>query len=517
MWCLISVSDKTGLQQFAEGLNKAGFHFLSTGGTARSLREWGLEVREVSEWTGFPEILNGRVKTLHPYIHAGILANLDLPEHRHTLYELGLEPISLVVVNLYPFEQTLKAVGQNDQAVAELVEQIDIGGPTLIRAAAKNFKHVAVVVSPSDYDQVLEKYLSGGLNEEDRARLAARAFAHVAEYDAIIADWFRRFDPEGDLPETLTPTYRRAQRLRYGENPHQKAAFYTDPLATETCIAAAKQIWGKELSYNNLLDADAALELVREFESPAVAIIKHTNPCGVALGDTVQEAYEKALQADPVSAFGGIIACNRPIDRAAAEAITAPGSFFEVVIAPVFEPDALSLFQERKGWGKDVRLLETGTLTPTQSGFTVRGLTGCILYSERDISSSNLEMRTVSERSPNEQELRDLRFAWKVVKHVKSNAIVLAKNEAVVGVGAGQMNRVGSVKLAVEQAGDHAQDAVMASDAFFPFPDGVEVAAGAGVTAVIQPGGSKKDEEVIQAADRLHIAMVFTGERHFKH
>lgn len=517
MWCLISVSDKTGLQPFAEGLSRLGFRFLSTGGTARSLREWGFEVKEVSEWTGFPEILDGRVKTLHPNVHAGILANLDLPEHRHTLNELGLEPIPLVVVNLYPFEQTLKTLGQGTDKTAELIEQIDIGGPTLIRAAAKNFRHAAVVVSPSDYEWVLEQYLSGGLSEEHRARLAARAFAHIAEYDAIISDWFRRFDPEGDLPGTLTPTYRRALRLRYGENPHQKAAFYTEPLVQETCIATARQLWGKEISYNNLLDADAALELVREFERPAAAIIKHTNPCGAALDSTLRGAYEKALKADPVSAFGGIIACNRPIDRETAEAMTAPGGFFEVVIAPAFEPDALPLFQERKGWGKDVRLLETGTLTPPRHGFTLRSLTGGMLYSERDLSPSNPEVRTVTERAPNERERRDLQFAWKVVKHVKSNAIVFAKEEAVVAVGAGQMNRVGSVKLAVEQAGEHAQGAVMASDAFFPFPDGLEAAAQAGVSAVIQPGGSKRDAEVIEAANRLGLAMVFTGERHFRH
>ncbi|MCX7992809.1 MAG: bifunctional phosphoribosylaminoimidazolecarboxamide formyltransferase/IMP cyclohydrolase, partial [Fimbriimonadales bacterium] len=327
---LISVSDKTGLEPFAQGLHALGFQFLSTGGTARTLREWGLPVQEVSDRTGFPEILDGRVKTLHPRIHAALLANLSLPEHQQTLQQLNLTPIELVVVNLYPFEQALRA-GASE---AEQIEQIDIGGPTLIRAAAKNFEHVAVVVRPADYEWTLARLQAGGLSREDRARLAYRAFAHVAEYDALIADWFRRFDPDAALPETLTLTYRLAQRLRYGENPHQQAAFYREPFAPAGCIATAEQLWGKELSYNNLLDADAALELVREFEQPACAIIKHTNPCGVALGESITEAFLRALEADPVSAFGGIVACNRPIDREAAEAMVAPGTFFEVVLAP---------------------------------------------------------------------------------------------------------------------------------------------------------------------------------------
>lgn len=515
-YALISVSDKTGLEPFARGLHGLGFQFLSTGGTARALREWGLPVQEVSAWTGFPEVLDGRVKTLHPRIHAALLANLSLPEHQQTLRDLNLTPIELVVVNLYPFEQALRA-GASE---TEQIEQIDIGGPTLIRAAAKNFEHVAVVVNPADYAEVLSRLQAGGLSREARARLAYRAFAHVAEYDALIADWFRRYDPGGALPETLTPTFRLVQRLRYGENPHQQAAFYKEPFAPAGCIATAEQLWGKELSYNNLLDADAALELVREFEQPACAIIKHTNPCGVALGESLTEAFLRALEADPVSAFGGIVACNRPIDREVAEAMVAPGTFFEVILAPEFASDALIIFQERKGWGQNVRLLRVGELAPPSQmgGYALRALTGGALYTERDAIDWNPEaLQVVTERTPTESEWKDLHFAWRVVKHVKSNAIVVAKEGVVRGVGAGQMNRVGSVRLALEQAGEHARGAVLASDAFFPFPDSIDLAAQAGIRAIVQPGGSKKDPEVIAAANETGIAMVFTGIRHFRH
>lgn len=515
-YALISVSDKTGLEPFARGLHALGFQFLSTGGTARALREWGLPVQEVSAWTGFPEVLDGRVKTLHPRVHAAILANLSLPEHQQTLQDLNLTPIELVVVNLYPFEHALRA-GASE---TEQIEQIDIGGPTLLRAAAKNLEHVAVVVNPADYEWVLSRLQAGGLSREERARLAYRAFAHVAEYDALIADWFRRYDPDGALPETLTLTFRLVQRLRYGENPHQQAAFYKEPFAPAGCIATAEQLWGKELSYNNLLDADAALELVREFEQPACAIIKHTNPCGVALGESLTEAFLRALEADPVSAFGGIVACNRPIDREVAEAMVAPGTFFEVILAPEFAPDALAIFQERKGWGQNVRLLRVGELAPPSQmrGYALRTLTGGALYTERDTIDWNPEaLQVVTERTPTESEWNDLHFAWRVVKHVKSNAIVVAKEGVVRGVGAGQMNRVGSVRLALEQAGEHARGAVLASDAFFPFPDSIDLAARAGIRAIVQPGGSKKDPEVIAAANETGIAMVFTGIRHFRH
>ena len=513
---LVSVSDKSGLEPFVRGLHALGFECLSTGGTARALREWGAPVQEVSDWTGFPEILDGRVKTLHPRIHAALLANLHLPDHQQTLRDLNLTPIELLVVNLYPFERALRA-GASE---AEQIEQIDIGGPTLIRAAAKNFEHVAVVVRPTDYGWVLERLQAGGLTREARALLAYRAFAHVAEYDALIADWFRRYDTDVALPESLTPTFRLVQRLRYGENPHQQAAFYREPFAPAGCIATAEQLWGKELSYNNLLDADAALELVREFAEPACAIVKHTNPCGVALGASLTEAFLRALEADPVSAFGGIVACNRPIDRATAEAMVAPGTFFEVILAPEFDPDALPIFQERKGWGQSVRLLRTGQLLPPDQmrGYALRSLTGGVLYTERDVLDWNPDaLQVVTERVPSESEWRDLHFAWRVVKHVKSNAIVVARDGIVWGVGAGQMNRVGSVRLALEQAGERAQGAVLASDAFFPFPDSIEAAARAGIRAIVQPGGSKKDAEVIAAANALGVAMVLTGIRHFRH
>jgi phosphoribosylaminoimidazolecarboxamide formyltransferase/IMP cyclohydrolase len=513
---LVSVSDKGGLEPFVRGLHALGFEFLSTGGTARALREWGLPVQEVSDWTGFPEILDGRVKTLHPRIHAALLANLSLPDHQQTLRDLNLTPIELLVVNLYPFEQALRTGAPE----TELIEQIDIGGPTLIRAAAKNFEHVAVVVRPADYDWVLARLQASGLTRDERALLASRAFAHVAEYDALIADWFRRYDPDGALPESLTPTFRLVQRLRYGENPHQQAAFYREPSAPAGCIATAEQLWGKALSYNNLLDADAALELVREFAEPACAIIKHTNPCGVALGASLVEAFLRALEADPVSAFGGIVACNRPIDRAAAEAMVAPGAFFEVILAPEFDPDALPVFQERKGWGQHVRLLRTGQLLPPDQmrGYALRSLTGGALYTERDtLDWSPDALQVVTERVPSEHEWRDLHFAWRVVKHVKSNAIVVANEGVVRGVGAGQMNRVGSVRLALEQAGEHARGASLASDAFFPFSDSIELAARAGVRAIVQPGGSKKDAEIIASANELGVAMVFTGVRHFRH
>lgn len=514
---LVSVFDKSGLEPFARGLHRLGFAFLSTGGTARALRAWGLPVQEVSEYTGFPEILDGRVKTLHPRIHAGLLANLSLPEHRHTLEQHQISPIELVVVNLYPFEQAWRA----GVPEAELIEQIDIGGPTLLRAGAKNFEHVVVVVAPNDYEWVLERLEAGGLSRAERARLASRAFAHIAEYDALIAQYFRRYDPEGHLPESLTLTYRRLQILRYGENPHQQGGFYREPFAPESTLATARQIWGKALSYNNLLDADSAIELVREFEEPACAIIKHTNPCGVALGSDLKEAFLRALESDPVSAYGGIVACNRPVDRPCAEAITEPGRFFEVVVAPAFTPEAVQQFQERKGWGQSVRLLETGMLLPPsrfQGSFTARGLAGGLLYTERDtLDWIPEQLQVVTERIPTEPEWADLHFAWRVVKHVKSNAIVIAHDRQTCGVGAGQMNRVGAVQIALEQAGDRAQGGVLASDAFFPFPDSVELAGRAGIRAIVQPGGSKRDPEVIATANELGIAMVFTNIRHFRH
>lgn len=523
---LLSVSDKTGIVSFASALHQMGVQLLSTGGTARLLQEADIPVTPVEQVTGFPEMLEGRVKTLHPAIHAGILADRRKPEHLQALQQAGIEPIDLVCVNLYPFEST---VARPEVTLEEAVENIDIGGPTMVRAAAKNHDSVAVVVDPADYEALLEEMRASGgqLSLETRRRLAAKAFAHTAFYDAQIADYLRQqFTPEDLFPQELTIALRKAQALRYGENPHQHAAFYRLPRFKEPSIATARQRHGKELSYNNLLDCDAALELVKEFahDRPTCVIIKHTNPCGVAVADTLPDAVERARLADPVSAFGGIMALNRPVDAATAEKVTAPNTFFECLIAPAFAEDALPILTEKKKWGANLRLLEVGELTPPQEGWSLRGLTGGVLVQTRDTALlphqddlTRQALTVVTERQPTEEELLQLLFAWKVVKHVKSNAIVLARDWVIVGVGAGQMNRVQSVRLACEGAGDRAQGAVLASDAFFPFPDNVEVAAKAGVTAIIQPGGSVKDGEVIAAANQLGMAMVFTGMRHFRH
>lgn len=536
---LISVSDKTAIVPFALALHEMGVQIISTGGTARTLQEAGVPVTPVEQVTGFPEMMEGRVKTLHPAIHAGILADRRKPEHLQALQEAGFEPIDLVCVNLYPFEQT---VARSGVILDEAIENIDIGGPTMVRAAAKNHESVAVVVDPADYDAIIREMRAneGALSLATRRRLAAKAFAHTAFYDAQIAGYLReQFTPESLFPQEFTVALRRSQELRYGENPHQQAAFYRIPNFTEPSIATAKQIHGKELSYNNLLDCDSALELVKEFaaDRPACVIIKHTNPCGVALADSLPEAVERARMADPVSAFGGIMALNRVVDAATAEKITAPNTFFECIIAPGFTQDALPILTEKKKWGANLRLLEVGDLTPPQAGLILRGLTGGVLVQTRDVQlfktvpateglpPGTYDLRElkrevfsfVTRRQPTDAELEQLLFAWKVVKHVKSNAIVLAKDWVIVGVGAGQMNRVQSVRLAAEAAGERAKGSVLASDAFFPFPDNVEVAAIAGVSAIIQPGGSVKDQEVIAAADRLGLAMVFTGIRHFRH
>jgi phosphoribosylaminoimidazolecarboxamide formyltransferase/IMP cyclohydrolase len=521
---LLSVSDKAGILAFASALHQMGVEILSTGGTARMLLEGGIPVTPVEQVTGFPEMMEGRVKTLHPAIHAGILADRQKPEHLAALQQAGFQPIDLVCVNLYPFEST---VARQDVTLDEAIENIDIGGPAMVRAAAKNHESVAVIVDPADYDSVLQEMRAqqGAISLETRRRLAAKAFAHTAFYDAQIAQYLRsQFTAENLFPPELTIPLRKVQELRYGENPHQQAAFYRYPGFTEPSIATARQLHGKELSYNNLLDCDAALELVKEFanDRPACVIIKHTNPCGVAVADSLPDAVERARLADPVSAFGGIMALNRPVDAATAEKITAPNTFFECLIAPAFSPEALPVLTEKKKWGANLRLLEVGELTPPKEGLILRGLTGSVLMQTRDVQLLSSDpageaVRVVTQRAPTPQEMEQLLFAWKVVKHVKSNAIVLARDWVIVGVGAGQMNRVQSVRLAAEAAGERAKGAVLASDAFFPFPDNVEVAAMAGVTAIIQPGGSVKDQEVIAAADRLGLAMVFTGMRHFRH
>jgi phosphoribosylaminoimidazolecarboxamide formyltransferase / IMP cyclohydrolase len=519
---LISVSNKEGVEEFARGLAAQGFEIISTGGTAKALAEAGLPVVNISDVTQFPEMLDGRVKTLHPAVHGGLLARRDLPEHMQTIEEHGIQPIDLVCINLYPFAETVAKPGVT---LEDAVENIDIGGPAMIRSAAKNHDAVTVIVHPADYAAVLaELQENGGATSlETRKKLAAKAYAHTARYDAMISQHLgRMFMPEEPFPQELGLGYTKAQDCRYGENPHQRAAFYREVNVAEPCVASARQLHGKELSFNNFFDINGALETVKELdEGPAAVIVKHTNPCGAAVAGTLAEAFSRAREGDPVSAFGGILAVNRPVDVATAEQITGKNTFFEAIIAPGFEPEAVPILTERKKWGINLRLLEISDLGGWQSkaaGFDLKKVVGGLLVQDRDLRMlAPNELKVVTERAPNDEEIAELQFAWKIVKHVKSNAIVFTKERQVVGVGAGQMNRVRSVRLAVEQAGEKAGGAVMASDAFFPFPDGPEAAAEAGITAIIQPGGSVKDQETIDLCNARGIAMVFTGVRHFLH
>ena len=500
MRALLSLSDKTGLIDFARGLHNLGIELIASGGTARAIAEAGLPVIPVADITGFPEILGGRVKTLHPAIHGPILAK-NSDEHQAELAEHGFAPINLVACNLYPFQQTVARPGVTE---AEAVEKIDIGGVTLLRAGAKNFGRVTVLVDPADYGWVLEALAGDGPDLEQRRRLALKAFRHTASYDATISSYFAGQAGESATPEMLTLTAERVQALRYGENPHQQAAFYRWP----GYEPAFEQLQGKALSYNNLGDLHGAWGVVSEFETPAVAIIKHANPCGLATDDDLVTAYQKALASDPISAFGSIVTVNRPVDLPLVEAI---GKLFvEVLAAPDFTPAALARLSKKK----NLRVMKaTGAPRFPLELHTVYG--GLLAQTPDDGFVSDLQV--VSQRQPGEAEMADLLFAWRAVKWIKSNAILFAKDRATVGVGAGQMSRVDAVKLAGMKAGDRARGAVMASDAFFPFPDGVEEAARLGITAVIQPGGSIRDEEVIAAADRLGLAMVLTGMRHFRH
>ena len=507
---LLSAYDKAGLAGLGRGLAAHGAELVSTGGTARALREAGLRVVEVGEVTGAPEMLGGRVKTLHPAVHGGILARRGESEDMATRGALGIHEIDLVVASLYPFEATLAS----GAGFAACVEQIDVGGPAMIRAAAKNHAAVAVLTDPADYAGLVERLeRDGGTDEPYRRGLAAKAFARTAAYDAAIAAWLARETGGDPLPSRLVLAGERQELLRYGENPHQRAAFYvTDPAVPG--IGAARQVQGRALSYNNIADADAALALAAELPCPAVAIVKHANPCGAATGHDLAEAHAKALACDPVSAFGGIVACNAPLDRAAAEAIAAV--FTEVVVAPGADEAALAVFAGKR----NLRLLLLDRMPGMAAGLEVRTVAGGFLAQERDVAAlAPDDLRTVTRREPTEAELRDLRFAWTVVRHVKSNAIVLAREGATIGVGAGQMSRVDAVALAACKAAEHAGagSCVVASDAFFPFPDGLEAAIAAGATAAIQPGGSVRDREVIAAADRAGAAMVLTGRRHFRH
>ncbi|GIU99998.1 MAG: bifunctional purine biosynthesis protein PurH [Actinomycetota bacterium] len=501
---LLAVYDKTGVVELARGLVARGAALVSSGGTAATLREAGVPVTPVEEVTGFPEMLGGRVKTLHPRIHAGILADRRNPEHERELADQGIEPFDLVVVNLYPFRETV-ASGAGPE---EVIEKIDIGGPTMVRAAAKNFASVGVVVNPARYGEILEAIdRDGGLSLELRRELAAEAFAHTAAYDAAVAGWFA--SGEG-LPSFVGLAYRKVQDLRYGENPHQRGALYAETGGPGVLGGAEVLVAGKEMSFNNWLDLEAAYALAAAFEEPAAVIVKHNNPCGAALGGTLADAYLRAYESDTVSAFGGIVAFNREADEAAARAMA--DVFTEVVVAPGFTDDALAAFRARKG----LRVVRAPL--PAGDGLDVRPLPGGALVQDRDrVVERREDMEVVSAREPTEGEWRDLLFAWTVAMRVKSNAIVFARDLATVGVGAGQMSRVDASWLAVRKAGDRAKGAVMASDAFFPFPDAVEVAADAGVTAVIHPGGSVRDEDVLAAAEARGMAVVLTGRRHFRH
>jgi phosphoribosylaminoimidazolecarboxamide formyltransferase/IMP cyclohydrolase len=501
---LLSCFDKTGIAELGRALHDLGVELISTGSTAGVLREAGVPVTEVAEVTGFPECLDGRVKTLHPTVHAGILADRTDPAHVAELEELGIAPIDLVVGNLYPFADTVSS-GAPD---ADVIEMIDIGGPTMLRAAAKNHGSVGVLVEPQDHAAVLAELREhGGLTHTLRRRLAAQAFRHTAAYDAAVADWFQRDEPVAPQLHLALPL---RQQLRYGENPHQQGAFYAR--ADAGGIAAAEQLHGKELSYNNLLDTDAAWAMVVEADSPCVAIIKHTNPAGYAIADDVETAYARALEGDPVSAFGGIVASNRCIDEPTARRIA--GVFTEVVIAPGYDVDALAVLMEKR----NLRILRSPHADRPAPSLQLRSVAGGILVQDADLAEEPWDAwEVVTRTQPGADTLSDLRFAWVAAKHTRSNAIVLAKDGQVVGVGAGQMSRVDSVRLAVERSGERHAGSVLASDAFFPFRDGPDAAAAAGVRAIVQPGGSVRDDEVIAAADEHGIAMVFTGRRHFKH
>lgn len=511
---LISVSDKTDVVKMARGLVALGGEILSTGGTAKTLRDAGLAVTEVSAYTGSPEILGGRVKTLHPKIHGGLLGRRGLEMHVQQMKEQGIEPIDVVVVNLYPFEATTAKPGCSFE---EAIEHIDIGGPSMLRSAAKNHEDVLVVVDPSDYDRVLDALQAGTVSLDLRRDLARKVFQHTARYDSLIATYLEQQASDSHdvkFPELLSLQYEKMENLRYGENPHQQGAVYREIGAREPSVSHAMQLHGKAMSYNNYLDANSALELAKEFDDTTVVIIKHNNPCGVATGPTSVEAYVRARETDPVSAFGGVIACNREVDVAMAKEVTS--TFVEVLIAPRFSEEALAELKRKK----DLRLLEIGSLDVAErEGMDMKKLVGGLLLQDRDLGALRdvSEIRIPTKRQPSNEEYEACDFAWKVCKHVKSNAIVFAMKNQTVGIGAGQMSRVDSVKLAEMKAVLPVKGSVMASDAFFPFRDGLDAAANAGVTAVIQPGGSIRDEEVIKAADEHHMAMIMTGMRHFRH
>lgn len=503
---LISVSDKDGILEFAKELVALDYEILSTGGTKKMLQENNVPVTAVDEVTKFPEILDGRVKTLNPMIHGGLLGKFDDPSHQAQMNEHGIEPIEIVCVNLYPFVET---ISKPNVTWDDAIENIDIGGPTMLRSAAKNHQYVTVIVDSNDYAQIIEELKADGTTTlATRKKLAAKVFRHTAAYDSYISNHLT----EEDFPESLTMTYELKQTLRYGENPHQKAAFYQKRLSSDFSLAYATQLHGKELSYNNIQDGNAALQIVKEFDKPAAVAVKHMNPCGVGTGATIEEAFDKAYEADPTSIFGGIIALNREVDVATAEKLS--GIFLEIIIAPSFTEEALEILTKKK----NIRLMTINFAQEKQDQFKVVSVEGGLLVQEDDkFGFSDAEIKVVTDREPTEEEWEALKLGWAVVKHVKSNAIVVNDAQMTLGVGAGQMNRVGAAKIALEQAGEKATGAVLASDAFFPMSDTVETAAAAGIKAIIQTGGSIKDQDSIDKANEYGIAMVFTGVRHFKH
>ena len=512
---ILSVSDKLGLADFARGLAAAGVQLYSTGGTRRHLQESGLAVEEVSAYTGWPEMMDGRVKTLHPRIHGGILSRRDNAEDMRQAAEHGIVPFDLVVVNLYPFEATVARPSVSDD---EAIEQIDIGGPSLIRAAAKNHRFVAIATAAEQYAAILDEITAnGGTSLELRRRLAGAAYARTAEYDQAIAQYFVKTAGAADFPAVLPLMLRRKMELRYGENPHQRGALYS-LAAPGANLVSARQLNGKELSYNNLLDLDSALAIARSLPGAAAVVIKHNNPCGAAVAENLAVAMRRGLDGDPLSAFGSVIGVNRPLDAATAEVLTEPERFVEAIVAPSFEPAAREILTTRPKWKANVRLMEAGELNDEPTTWQYRHIAGGFLVQDGDLAADpESEWKVVTRRQPTDAQLADLRFAWSIVRHVKSNAIVLAKEQMLLGVGAGQMSRVDSVEIAVRKAGPRGAGSVLGSDAFFPFGDSIPVAAAAGVTAVIQPGGSRRDDEVIAACNEHGLSMIFTGRRHFKH
>jgi phosphoribosylaminoimidazolecarboxamide formyltransferase / IMP cyclohydrolase len=524
---LISVSDKSGLIDFAKALAAAGVEIYASGGTRRHLEDAGIGVREVAAYTGFPEMMDGRIKTLHPKIHGGILCRRDNPSDMASLAEQDIVPFELVVVNLYPFQQT---IAKPNVTVDEAIENIDIGGPTLVRAAAKNHAFVTIACESSQYGRILEEiHSSGATTSALRHELAGAAFAHTANYDDAIANYFANLAespvpgtpysaPAAEHPQQIITSLRRVDRLRYGENPHQIAALYVEPNAAPGTLVRAEQLHGKELSYNNLLDLDSALAVARSLPSPGVAVLKHNNPCGAATAATLGEAMRLAWDGDPLSAFGSVLGFNVPVDTAAAEFLAEPDRFVEAIVAPDFTSEAFEILTTKPKWKANVRLLKVGDSQPPRGGRELRQISGGMLcQTADDLPDDENDWKVVTAAQPTDLQLADLRFAWAVCRHVKSNAIVLAKNGALVGVGAGQMSRVDSVEIAIKKAGERARGAALASDAFFPFDDSIHEAAVAGVAAIIQPGGSRRDDEVIAACNKHNLPMIFTGRRHFRH